>query len=71
MTKNAATRIRLTPKERAALQAAADAWGSTISDALRWAIRAQYIDPTDSRQNESKEAPKFHKTGGASFLSQS
>lgn len=43
--KNEATRIRLTPKERAALQAAADRWGSTLSDALRWAIRTTYIDP--------------------------
>ena len=70
-TKNEATRVRLSAKERAALQEAADRWGGTISDALRWAIRVQYIDPPALSRNESKEAPKFHETGGASFGVQS
>ena len=45
MTRNTVARVRLTPKEQAALQSAADKWGITISDALRWAIRAQYMTP--------------------------
>ena len=70
MTKNTVARVRLTPKERAALQSAADSWGGTLSEALRWAIRAQYMNPHSPR-NESKEAPKFVESAGASFGVQS
>ena len=47
MVKNQATRFRITACERAALERAARQRGGTISDALRAAIRAQYVDPPD------------------------
>jgi hypothetical protein len=77
VTKNATTRIRLTPAERAALEAAAArSHGGNVSAAMRLAIRAIYMEPgklpdPPSPRNESKEAPKFAETGGASFGVQS
>ena len=70
MTKSQATRFRITPHERAVLEQAAQHRGGTISDALRLAIRAVYmVDPPDPppTRKETKEAPKFAQTGGASF----
>ncbi|MFN8469336.1 MAG: hypothetical protein U0X20_27515 [Caldilineaceae bacterium] len=51
MAKTEATRIRLYPHERAALEAAAKAQGATISEAMRRAIKGQYLDPPNKNGN--------------------
>ena len=64
--------VRFTPMELAALRSVADERSCSVGAVVRWAVRkAVLADPTDSRQNESKEAPKIHETGGASFAVQS
>ena len=51
MNKTEATRIRLAPCERAALEAAAKAQGATISEAMRRAIKVTYLDPPNRNGN--------------------
>ena len=63
MNKSTATRVRLSPKERAALELAAASWGSTLSDALRWAIRAQYMGLTDPPTKNEGSAVFVQSTG--------
>ena len=63
--------VKMTPTEVAALRSLADERSCSVAAVVRWAVRKAMIDPPDTRKNELKEAPKFHKTGGASFLSQS
>lgn len=69
MTRTNYTPVRLTPNERAALEAAAGARGSTISDALRAAVWAQYMTPGSKNENEGSTV--FVQSTGAAPLVQS
>ena len=64
--------LRITPADLAALRSVADERSCSVGAVVRWAVRkAVLADPPDSRQKESKEAPKFAETGGgASFAVQ-
>ena len=64
--KNAYVPVLMTPAELAALRSAASARSCSVGAVVRWAIRQTYIDPPSPR-NESKEAPKFAQTSGASL----
>ena len=59
--------IRFTPADLAALRSMADERSCSVGAVVRWAVRKAVIaDPPPTRK-ETKEAPKFAQTGGASF----
>lgn len=69
--------VHLMPEESAALSAMVAQDTRTPRDQLRYLLvseakrRGLLADPSDPPRNESKEAPKFAETGGASFLPKS
>ena len=63
MTKNSYTPVRLSPHERQALERVAAAGGSTVSEALRAAIRAAYIDPPTKNEGRAD----VYQTAGAAL----
>ena len=66
-TKTLMHNIRFTPAELAALRSIADERSCSVGAVVRWAVRKAAMADPPSPKNESKEAPKFHETGGASF----
>lgn len=68
-TKSEATRIRLTPQERAALEAAALSHGGNVSEAMRRAVRAMYMaEPPGNRQAKNEGSAATLDKSGASPL---
>lgn len=59
--------IRFSPGELAALRSMADERSCSVGAVVRWAVRKAVIADPPGPRNESKEAPKFAQTGGASF----
>ena len=53
--------------EHAALRSVADERSCSVGAVVRWAVRKAVLADPPSPRNESKEAPKFAQTGGASF----
>lgn len=63
MKRTCYTPVMLTPKERAELERAAQLREGTISDALRAAIHAQYIDPPDPHKKNEGRAVRLDNSG--------
>lgn len=64
--------VKMTPAELAALRGMADERSCSVGAVVRWAVRkAVLADPPDPPRNESKGAPEFATTAGASFGVQS
>jgi hypothetical protein len=64
--------VPLTREEFIALKKRASAELRQPRDQARYMLRVALLhDPPDQLRNESKEAPKFAETGGASFFTQS
>lgn len=60
--------VRMTPHERAALESAARAGGSTVSAALRRAIRAVYMPDPPDPPTKSEGCAVVHEAAGATPL---
>jgi hypothetical protein len=71
MAKKAYVPVLMEPAELAALRGMADERSCSVGAVVRWAVRKAVMPDPPSARNESKEAPKFAQTAGASFGTQS